>query len=64
MNGWSFEETPDGVWQWCFIDPQGFRETQVSTQTFPTLVECIQDAKRHGYDPDERGPPVWTDFRE
>ena len=64
MNGWQFEQAEGGLWHWLFIDPQGFRETKNSTRGFATLVECLKDAERHGYDPDEPTPAVWADFRE
>jgi hypothetical protein len=44
---WSFSTGDDGLWLWRVTPPEG-RETS-SKQSFPTLTECILDAKQHGY---------------
>jgi hypothetical protein len=44
---WSFYTGDDGLWSWRVTPPEG-RET-VSKESFPTLTECILDAKQNGY---------------
>lgn len=44
---WSFFTGEDGMWLWRMTTPEG-RETS-SKQSFPTLTECILDAKQQGY---------------
>jgi len=46
-NRWSFYTGDDGLWLWGVTPPEG-RQTS-SKQSFPTLTECILDAKDHGY---------------
>lgn len=46
-NEWNFHTSDDGLWLWRVVSAEG-PETQ-SQQSFPTLSECIMDAKRNGF---------------
>ena len=49
-NEWSFERRADG-WIWRLHEPRS-QTPRVSPQIFVTLLECIHDAKLHGYGPE------------
>ena len=53
VNEWSFERRGDG-WIWRLHEPRS-QTPRVSPQIFLTLLECIQDAKLHGYGPEIHG---------
>lgn len=44
---WSFYTGDDGMWLWSMASPEGQQTS--SKQSFPTLTECILDAKQNGY---------------
>ena len=46
-NHWNFYTGDDGLWLWRVVPPEG-REAK-SEHSFPTLSECIMDAKRSGF---------------
>jgi hypothetical protein len=50
-SGWTFSQTPTQEWEWVCMDPEGNVAAR-STRTFKTLMECVQDATKHGYLPD------------
>ena len=45
---WNFEINND-QWLWKCTAPSGI--TTVASRTFPTMKDCVDDAKRHGYVP-------------
>ena len=49
MNGWQFARWVQG-WQWHRLG-EGGEPSRKSTRVFPTLLECLEDATRHGYSP-------------
>jgi len=46
-NQWNFFTSDDGLWLWRVVTHEG-RETN-ARQSFPTLTECILDAKRNDF---------------
>lgn len=55
---WNFDKGATGRWTWSYIEPTAGYETRCSLQTFPSLVECMNDAARHGYRSDSHSAPV------
>ena len=49
-NNWEFRKLPDG-WAWAVHDRHGV-DPKVSPTVFVTLLECLADAARNGYDMD------------
>jgi len=49
LANWNFDKGATGRWTWSYIEPTAGRETTCSLQTFASLVECMNDATRHGY---------------
>jgi hypothetical protein len=47
MNGWHFTSAPEG-WRWFCLDNHG-NIAKASARSWPTLLECINDAKTYGY---------------
>lgn len=48
MEGWQFAQH-DGGWVWIHIDPATEREIERAQAAFRTLIECVSDAREHGY---------------
>ena len=46
MDGWHFTRGPEG-WEWHRTARCG--ELKSSTRAFASLLECLNDAKTHGY---------------
>ncbi len=46
-NQWSFYTGDDGLWLWRLVPVNGAEAN--SERSFPTLSECILDAKRNGF---------------
>ena len=44
---WTFGFRAGNLWFWQQMHPGG--ETEVSSESFGTLAECVLDAKAHGY---------------
>jgi hypothetical protein len=47
MDGWHFTRGPEG-WQWHRL-ADGESPNTSSARAFPSLLECLEDAKRNGY---------------
>jgi hypothetical protein len=50
-SDWSFVRTRNGAWMWKHSAITNKVVSRQSSQTFPTLSECLADAKLHGYNP-------------
>jgi hypothetical protein len=44
--------TDDGQWEWTRADPNTRAISLRSAGTFRSLLDCINDAKQHGYSED------------
>ena len=47
MITWRFRST--GLWHWQRVDDRSEQVLAESHAGFPTLLECVNDARRHGY---------------
>jgi hypothetical protein len=47
-----------GGWMWKHAPPNRQVISRHSARTFPTLSDCISDAKLHGYDPEATSDAV------
>jgi hypothetical protein len=56
--GWSFVKSRTGGWMWKHSAPHNDTISRHSSRTFPTLSDCIADAKLHGYDPKAAADPA------
>jgi hypothetical protein len=46
-NNWKFKSAEDRSWLWHVTRPDGTESSSV--RGFPTLKDCIDDARQHGY---------------
>jgi hypothetical protein len=51
QSGWSFVKSHTGGWMWRHLPVTDKAVSRHSSRTFPTLADCIADAKLHGYNP-------------
>ena len=49
IKGWAFNRMADGR-RWSYADPESGVEQKQSSQGFETILECINDATRNGYE--------------
>ena len=49
MANWHFEQVAPREWAWGYVDVRTRRVVR-SAVRFHTLLECIRDARGHGYD--------------
>jgi hypothetical protein len=54
MDGWHFTSDAAG-WRWHCIDVDG-KVVKGSSEAFPSLIQCIGDAMKHGYSLIVAGP--------
>ena len=47
MNGWQFARAPQG-WEWHRLGENG-QPRMNRSRAFASLLECLEDATRHGY---------------
>ena len=56
LEGWHFDRAADG-WRWCYAHPARAEAPKQSDRAFPTLLDCIHDAAKHGYIVDAQRRP-------
>ena len=49
-EAWEFRLDGASKWRWRIVDPQSGRELKKAADSFATLIECIADARAHGYE--------------
>ena len=53
-HSWEFTETRSGGWSWRCVDRSTGSIVSCSSGAFPFLYDCVEDAKRNGFQP----PPL------
>lgn len=48
LEGWEFKQEA-GRWIWRYVEPKIGGNVTQSAEGFPTLLDCISDAKLNGY---------------
>jgi hypothetical protein len=51
--GWEFKQEPGAMhrWRWQYIDTRTGSVLKISATLFRTLLECVHDAEKNGYEP-------------
>jgi hypothetical protein len=57
LGNWVFLNT-SGRWEWRRLDPNGSADLARSAGVFSSLMECMNDARKHGYLPPGYNEPA------